>query len=341
MDFNNVYDLLNGMRVYYDSHDIRKSDIFQYESLKLNRNPDPRIKLLIDKDKYGEYIGRCTRGWLSSDTPGMPSPNRITFYLMPDGRLAGVWNCINGMIDAYEIFDYHDGYYTGAMYSIMGSMENHMNFVYYIVNNEGKVTEMLSIYGGMAVIDSENVTVTRTIIDYEGDETVLKSSTDYRYKRTGDGFKLVKETDNTAEPSYEERVIDDQKDLCKVLKKAVKKCSTLEELVDTFFDTIKTAEENPEVEVSYAAGTNPYAMFVPGGSECIFNLMRWTPTEDDEYYQLQLNVTFDLKDEEIPYESMNDVEGVDALWNDVLHSESFNTLKDKKIRKVKVELVET
>jgi hypothetical protein len=38
---------------------------------------------------------------------------------------------------------------------------------------------------------------------------------------------------------------------------------------------------------------------------------------------------------------MNDVEGVDALWNDVLHSESFNTLKDKKIRKVKVELVET
>ena len=341
MDLNNVSDLLNGMKAYYDSHDIRKSDIFQYESLRLNRDPDPRIKILVDKDKYGEHIGRCTRGWLSSDTPGLPSPNRLTFYLMPDGRLAGVWNCINGMIDAYEIFDYHDGYYTGAMYNIMGSMESHMNFVYYILNGEGKVTEMLSIYGGMVVIDSENVTITRTILDYEGDETILKSSTDYRYKRTGDRFKLVSEIDNTAEPSYEGRVIDNQKELCKELKKAVKKCSTLEELVDTFFDTIKTAEENPEEEVSYTAGTNPYAMFVPGASECIFNLMRWTPTEDDEYYQLQLNVIFDLKDEEIPYESMNDVDGVDALRDAVLHSESFNALKDKKIRKVKVELVET
>ena len=342
MDFTNVSELLNGMKEFYDSHDIRKSDLFFNEALKLNKNPDPRIKTLIDKDKYGEYIGRCARGWLSSDTPGLFSVNRITFYLMPDGRLAGVWNNISGMSDAYEIFDYHEGYYTGAMYSILGSMESHMNFSYYIVNGEGKVTEILSIYGGMVVIDSANVTVTRTVIDYEGDETILKSSTDYRFKRNGEGFKLVKETDNTIQSSEDDRIIDDQRGLCRELKKAVKSCGTLEELVNVFFETIKTAEENPEEEVSYTAGMNPYSKLIPGaGNECLFNLMRWTPAEDDEYYQLQLEVTFDLHDEEIPYDNMNDVDGVDELRKNVLNSESFKALKDKKIRKVKVGLVET
>ena len=340
MDLNNISELLGGMKEYYDSHDIKKSDIFLYEALRLNKNPDARIKNLADKDKYGEYIGRCARGWIASDLPGMPSSNRITFYLMPDGRLAGVWNSINGMVDAYEIFDYHDGYFTGAMYSIMGSMESHMSFTYYIVNDEGRVTEMLNVYGGMVVIDSENVTITRTVLDYEGDETILKSSVDYRYKRTPDGFRLVSENDNTAEPSYDERVIDDQKGLCKELKKAVKKCSTLEELVNAFFDTVRTAEENPEEEISYTAGTVLYEMFGMA-PECVFCLMRWTPAEDDEYYQLQLNVTFDIGEEKIPYDNKNDVDGVDALRRSVLDSDSFKALKDRKIRKVKVELVET
>ena len=69
--------------------------------------------------------------------------------------------------------------------------------------------------------------------------------------------------------------------------------------------------------------------------------MRWTPSEDDEYYQLQLNVIFDIKDEEIPYDNKNDVEGAEALRESVLNSDSFNALKEKKIKKVTVEVVET
>lgn len=339
MDFNNVTELLNGMKEYYDSHDIRRSDIFQYEELKLGRNPDPRIKELVDKDKYGEYIGRCTRGWLNTDNSG-PKVNDITVYLMPDGRIAGVWNCINRMIDAYEIFDYHEGYYTGAMYSLMGRMEHHMNFVYYIVNGDGRIIEMFSIYGGMSALNSEYVTITETVIDYEGDETVLKSSRDYKFKKTGEDYELLREHDNTVTHSPEKRVFDNQHGLCRELKKAVKSCNTLEEIVNTFFDVIKTAKENPEEEISYTAGSSPYeALGITSGP--LFTLMRWTPSEDDEYYQLQLNVIFDIKDEEIPYDNKNDVEGAEALRESVLNSDSFNALKEKKIKKVTVEVVET
>lgn len=339
MDFNNVTDLLNGMKDYFDSHDIRKADIFQYEELKLGRKPDPRIQELIDKDKYGEYIGRCARGWINSDSSG-PKVNDITFYLMPDGRIAGVWNTINMMIDTYEIFDYHKGYFTGAMYSVMGRMEHHMNFVYYIVNGDGKVIEMFSINGGMIALNSEYVTVTETVIDYEGDETVLKSSRDYKFKKSGEDYELMREFDNTVTHSPEKRVFDNQHGLCRELKKAVKECGTLEEVVNAFFDVIKTAKENPEEEVTYTAGTSPYEeLGLP--SESLFTLMRWTPSEDDEYYQLQLNVDFDIKNEKIPYDNKNDVEGVDALRESVLNSDSFKALKDKKIKKIKVEVVET
>ena len=339
MDFNNVTDLLNGMKDYFDSHDIRKADIFQYEELKLGRKPDPRIQELIDKDKYGEYIGRCARGWINSDSSG-PKVNDITFYLMPDGRIAGVWNTINRMIDTYEIFDYHKGYFTGAMYSVMGRMEHHMNFVYYIVNGDGKVIEMFSINGGMIALNSEYVTVTETVIDYEGDETVLKSSRDYKFKKNGEDYELMREFDNTVTHSPEKRVFDNQHGLCRELKKAVKECGTLEEVVNAFFDVIKTAKENPEEEVTYTAGTSPYEeLGLPSGS--LFTLMRWTPTQDDEYYQLQLNVDFDIKNEKIPYDNKNDVEGVDALRESVLNSDSFKALKDKKIKKIKVEVVET
>jgi hypothetical protein len=339
MDFNNVTDLLNGMKDYFDSHDIRKADIFQYEELKLSRKPDPRIQELIDKDKYGEYIGRCARGWINSDSSG-PKVNDITFYLRPDGRIAGVWNTINRMIDTYEIFDYHDGYYTGAMYSLMGRMEHHMNFVYYIVNGDGKVIEMFSINGGVIALNSEYVTVTETVIDYEGDETVLKSSRDYKFKKSGEDYELMREFDNTVTHSPEKRVFDNQHGLCRELKKAVKECGTLEEVVNAFFDVIKTAKENPEEEVTYTAGTSPYKeLGLPSGP--LFTLMRWTPSEDDEYYQLQLNVDFDIKNEKIPYDNKNDVEGVDALRESVLNSDSFKALKDKKIKKIKVEVVET
>jgi len=341
MDFNNVSDLLEGMRSYYDSHDINNTDVNSYDAFKLNDNPEPRLKALVDKDRYGEYLGQVLKRWTDPDDPMHMSD--ITVYLMPDDRVAGVVNHIGGMMGVYELFEYHDGYYTGAEYSITGNMESHNKFTYYILNDEGKVTKMLSIYGGMLSYNSDMELITRMILDYEGDNTILKSSEELRYKRTDDGFKLFDEQDVLAEKDHaerEERVIDDQKALYKTLKKRVKTCSTLEDVVEVFFDVIKEAEYNPEEEVTYTAGTSQLAALL-GYNESMFNLMRWTTAEDDEYYQLQVDVEFDIKDEQIPYDNMNDANDVEGMKDRVLDSASFKALSGRKIKKIKVDLVET
>ena len=69
--------------------------------------------------------------------------------------------------------------------------------------------------------------------------------------------------------------------------------------------------------------------------------MRWTPTEDDEYYQLQLNVRFELDDEKIPYDNINDENDVEGMKDRVLETDSFKALAGKKIKKIEVDLVET
>ena len=341
MDFNNVSDLLEGMRSYYDSHDIHKSDVSSYDAFKLNDNPEPRLKALVDKDRYGEYLGQVLKRWTDPYDPMHMSD--ITVYLMPDDRVAGVVNHIGGMMGVYELFEYHDGYYTGAEYSITGNMESHNKFTYYILNDEGKVTKMLSIYGGMISYNSDMQLITRMLLDYEGDNTILKSSEELRYKRTADGFKLFDEQDVLTKKDNaerEERVIDDQKALYKTLKKRVKTCSTLEDVVEVFFEVISEAEYNPEEEITYTAGTSQIAALL-GYNESMFNLMRWTTAEDDEYYQLQVDVEFDIKDEQIPYDNMNDANDVEGMKDRVLDSASFKALSGRKIKKIKVDLVET
>ncbi len=338
MEFNNVSELLEGMKTYCDSINDRISELFSYDDFKLSKDPDPRLKALVDKDKYGEYLGQVIKSW--TDTNDSMNVNRITVYLRSDDRVAGAWNNIGGMLDSYELFEYHGGYHTGAMCNFMGQAGQCMKFTYYIEDDEGRVVEMLSIYGGMISYDSDTILITRMLLGYDGDETVLKRSVTLKYKRTEDGFKVLDEEDNLAVNDLPDRVIDDQKDLYKTLKKRVKACKTLEDIVETFFDVISEAEENPEEEVSYTAGTYPLN-YLPGLDGVMFNLMRWTPTEDDEYYQLQINVTFDIKDEEIPYDNMTDVDGVDALKEAILDSDSFQALKDRKIKKVEVDLVET
>ena len=67
--------------------------------------------------------------------------------------------------------------------------------------------------------------------------------------------------------------------------------------------------------------------------------MRWTPQEDDEFYQLQMNISLDTGDGKIPYDNMMDDGG--DLKEKVFLSESFKALKDKKILGVDIEVIET
>ncbi|MBR6959485.1 MAG: hypothetical protein IKH76_03300 [Clostridiales bacterium] len=332
LDLNNASDLVNGMKEYFDTHDVRKSDIFTHDTAVLTKDPDPRLKALVDKDKYGEYIGRCARNWISSDGAG-----GVTFYLRPDGRPAGVWKSIGMMGDIYEIFDYHDGYFTGAMFSIIGTMESKANFVYYVTDEGGRVTEMITVYGGMTIINSKKINITRIGLEYDGDKTILKSDITYVYQKSAEGYELIGQEDNN---DIGDRVIDDQSGLCEELRSRIKDGMTLEEIVKSFFEVIKNAPENPEEDVEYVAGSNPY--FNPFREDnCTLKLVRSTPTEGDEYYMLEMTVRFETEPDDIPFDNKVNGSGNDSLLRSILRSGSYKALKSLQIKAVDIEVYET
>jgi hypothetical protein len=212
-----------------------------------------------------------------------------------------------------------------------------MFFAYYILS-EGKVSEIIEIFNRPDFSDKENIR--RIKFDYNGDETILVNETVNVYVINGNEYELTKQVnyDDIEEIEDFDRVIDDQKALCKQLKKKVKSCKTLEDIVNAFFDVISTAEENPEETIEFEAGTYPYS-FDMHNPECSFSLMRSTPDEEDEFYQLELTVSFDVKNEKIPYDCI--IGDDDDFRSQVFNSKAYKAFVDKKITNVSVEVYET
>ena len=93
--------------------------------------------------------------------------------------------------------------------------------------------------------------------------------------------------------------------------------------------------------LQYTAGDYPKDLgpFTPPFS---FILIRQTPNGGDEYYQLNLEVGFEIPEgEKIPYDSRWYEEGDSDLKAFVLGSRSYNALKDKPISYVQVYVDET
>ena len=335
MDFGDIGQIIKTAQEYLATHDIYKADLMSCDSTELGKNTDERILKLIGLDKYGEYLGRYWHTMSSS--PNYQSGNKITFFIRKDGKLGGIWSSIMGMIDTYEVFDHYDGYYVGTRYMSMGSNVSAMFFAYY-VTEEDKVKEIIE----MSTIGlPEMANITRIVLEYDGEAATAVSAVNQSYRLSGSGYDLKNENDLLApeeDHDRSSRVIDNQKALCKKLKARVKKCKTLEDYVEAFFEVIETAKENPEEDISYTAGTNPISF--PGHeNECLFNLMRCTPQEDDEYYQLQMDIKLDVGDEKIPYDIAYDDSG--DLKQKVLGSESFKALKDREILGVDIAVIET
>ena len=340
MDFNNIEQLVGGMTDFLATHDIKNADLISCDAYIMGKDKNERLEHLMEIDKYGEYLGRY---WNSmSNTSNFKDDSDVTIYTRSDGHLAAIWCRIHGMIDLYELFDYYDGYYVGARYMAMGRNVSNMMFAYYVTSGH-KVTDIIELIGNNP---GESVLVNRYSFGYDGDIAVLKSETRQGYEYSGGAYKLKSETDllekaDSADDagSRGDRVIDDQKELCKQLKEKAKSCKTLEDYVNAFFDVISVASDNPEEDISYTAGTNPFAL--PGMTpECVFNLMRWTPQEDDEYYQFQIEIRFDVGEEKIPFDNLYRDYDKD-FRTQVLESESFKALKDKKITNVSIEVIET
>ena len=113
------------------------------------------------------------------------------------------------------------------------------------------------------------------------------------------------------------------------LQNGVKACSTLEELVNCFFDVAGKAEG----EIEYVAGELPEIFMQPG---CKFILQYSKEQDDGEFYQLSMEVELDAKGEKFPYDHKIYDESDGDLREYILGSEVYGMLKDKGIINVDV-----
>lgn len=113
------------------------------------------------------------------------------------------------------------------------------------------------------------------------------------------------------------------------LQNAVDSCSSLEELVNAFFDVMAGTKG----EVEYIAGTMPAIYMQPG---CKFMLQYSEELEDGEFYQLNMEIELDTNGENYPYDHKLYDENDGDLREYILNSEVFGMLKDKDVLNVSV-----
>lgn len=132
---------------------------------------------------------------------------------------------------------------------------------------------------------------------------------------------------------------DNQKALAKNLKSKINKKMSLDEAIDAFFSAVADAEPGVEEMYLFEAGCCSIDLNTEAFS---FSLVRQTPSEDGEYYQLYLDVRYEICDE---------LKGInESLWHDetdgdlreyVLNSEAYKAVKDRKILKIRAGVDET
>ena len=132
---------------------------------------------------------------------------------------------------------------------------------------------------------------------------------------------------------------DNQKSLCKKLEKKIDQDMSLDEAIQAFFDVVAEAKPNDEEMLLYEVG----CYSVDSDSKaCMFCLVRQTPSPDGEFYQMHLELQYDICDE---VRSLNECEwhekGDDDLQEYVKKSEAYKVLKDKQIKRISVWVDET
>ena len=132
---------------------------------------------------------------------------------------------------------------------------------------------------------------------------------------------------------------DNQKSLCKKLEKKIDQDMSLDEAIQAFFDVVAEAKPNDEEMLLYEVG----CYSVDSDSKaCMFCLVRQTPSPDGEFYQMHLELQYDICDE---VRSLSECEwhekGDDDLQEYVKNSEAYKVLKDKPIKKISVWVDET
>ncbi len=347
IDFNNAESIDRAAKEFVSSHDLAAVDLSGYRKCHIGDADDiakfPRLKELLTKDKYGEYLGSFYNQLKNEKE--LDKHHSVYAYFDDDFRVMAVAISYYSTANfAREFFEYFDNYYVGLMYISTGMSADDSHFmlgrVTYYICDEGKVTRMITAHDLSLIKKSR---IDNMELAYKDGETVLVSSIASVYKMLKSGFVLDKQWDMLNPPvassSDSGRKIDNQKKLCKKLEKKIKQDMSLDQAIQAFFDTIAEAKPNDEEMLLYEVGC--YS-FNTDSESCQFSLVRQTPSPDDEFYQMHLEIQYDICDE---VRSLNECEwhenGDDDLQEYVKNSEAYNVLRDKPIKDISVWVDET
>lgn len=130
-------------------------------------------------------------------------------------------------------------------------------------------------------------------------------------------------------------------DILTLLKSNVESKNTLEDLVSAFEDMCKVPLENIDDDddgILFETGIYNFT----GEPQFYFSLVRQFPNDDDEYYQIHLDVLYDTATLNKKYNQTKwSFGGEIDIFNYVRNSEEFLTLKDTEIKQVNVYMDET
>ncbi len=133
----------------------------------------------------------------------------------------------------------------------------------------------------------------------------------------------------------------DKMELTKILKSGTKGKTSLEELVNEFEKMCQIKVDNIDEDDDlnlFETGVFDFN----GKNEFYFSLVRQFPNGEDEYYQLHLDVIYDVTNDNKDFESCiwsDEVEG--NFFDEVRNSKEYNLLKDMKFKRFEVNLDET
>ena len=346
IDFNNAESIDRAAKEFVSSHDLLKTDFTGYGKCHIGDADDianhPAIKELINKDKYGEYLGSFYDQLRIEKA--LDKEHSVYVYFDDDSKVMAVASYRSAKSYAAELFEHFENYSVGLMFLSIGWTNDESNFIIgrvtYYIYDEGKVTRMITVHDLSSIKKSR---IDNTELTYKDGETILNSSTAVMYKILKSGFVLDKQWDKlnpAAEPSVgSKRKIDNQKKLCKKLEKKIEQDMSLDEAIRAFFDVVAEAEPNDEEMLLYEVGC---FSFYKDSKICLFSLVRQTPSPDDEFYQMHLELHYDICDEVRSLSECRWYEkGDDDLQEYVKSSEAYSVLKDKTIKKISVWVDET
>lgn len=316
----------------------------------------PDIAEMIVRDQYGEGIGPAFRSELDLQKYCLPDPKEKRYLLYDrEYRLVAFRRFTDPMrpdrLYDIEVFEYNgDIRYSRSAGCVTCGEENH-GFSYYRYQN-GHVAELLNVIGNFGGYGNEDPFALElpsslqvnhfAFSDAPEHELIRKDHYELSYSKPSGRYMIGKRYDwlnplPQKEPA--KRVIDTQKRLRNTLTKKVSGKTTLSDAVKCFFEVIAGAKPNDEEMLLYEVGFNRRE---DGSDMCYVSLVRQTPTKQDEYYQLHLELKYEVRD--------RDVSLKDCIWHEpgdedlkeyIFSSAAYRMYKDRVAETVEIWVDET